>query len=206
MGRPKVREIVLGLALAAVALYWWGSGGTKSGAGPGAGEAADQEEGIPGADLALLIDPNAELPSLRDSLRNLFNYSRSPEEIAAELAEQERLRKLREEAERRRREEEMRRRDEAEKNRPIGPDLPPPPLPPPPINLTFIGYLGEPTEVQRRLVVFAASGSGGDVYVARRGEVVADKFKVIDIDFESVTVGYVNPEWKDRTRTLRMGG
>ncbi|MGH9388282.1 MAG: hypothetical protein ACRD1Z_01610 [Vicinamibacteria bacterium] len=210
--RPlRGREMALiALLVAAVGGYWiWGpqsGGATIAAKGK---DAKGKEGGIAGADIPIVeIDQSTKPPSMPESLRNLFNYTRSPEEIAAEKAEAERLGTLAEEARRRREEDERRRAEEqariAEQNR-LNPPPPAAPIPPP-VSLKFIGYMGEPKDPKDRLVVFQDSGGGGDIYIARMGEVVADNFKVMDIDFEAVTLGFVDARFKDMKRTLRMGG
>jgi hypothetical protein len=70
--------------------------------------------------------------------------------------------------------------------------------PAPPITFRFIGKMGSP---KTPLAVLA---DGNDIYTVKEGEVVNEKFKILKIDFESVTIGYVNPIWTE-TRTIRMG-
>ena len=69
------------------------------------------------------------------------------------------------------------------------------------MNLRFIGYMGDP---KNKIVVFSDGTPNGDLFLARKGEVVRENFVLLDVDFETVTLGYVNPKWNDR-RTLRMG-
>jgi hypothetical protein len=68
--------------------------------------------------------------------------------------------------------------------------------------LKFIGYMGDP---RNKIVVFSDGSPNGDLVLARKGDIIREQFRVLDIDFETVTMGYVNPKWSER-RTLRMGG
>ena len=49
-----------------------------------------------------------------------------------------------------------------------------------------------------------ADGPSGDIIVVHQGEVIREQFKVIKIEFDSVTIGYVKPDWTE-TKTLKMG-
>jgi hypothetical protein len=70
--------------------------------------------------------------------------------------------------------------------RPIGPDLPPTPTPtppPPPIPLKFYGFASKPSEPKK---IFLADE--GEVFVARQGEIVERRYKVIQINNTSVVI------------------
>lgn len=63
------------------------------------------------------------------------------------------------------------------------PPGPPPPPPPPPINLKFFGFAssaGEPKQV--------FLGNGDDVFVAREGDIVNRRYKVMKINPNSVEI------------------
>jgi hypothetical protein len=68
----------------------------------------------------------------------------------------------------------------------FGPDPPPtptPPPPPPPIPLKFYGFASKPTE-PKKIFLF----DEGEVFVARQGDIVERKYKVIQINNTSVIV------------------
>lgn len=69
---------------------------------------------------------------------------------------------------------------------PIGPPFPPtptPPPPPPPIPITYYGYAkGEPRRV------FLQKQGEGDVFVAREGDIVARRYKIVEIQPTSITM------------------
>jgi hypothetical protein len=69
---------------------------------------------------------------------------------------------------------------------PQGPDPPPTPTPtppPPPIPLKFYGFASKPNELKK---IFLADE--GEVFVARQGDIVERKYKVIQINNTSVII------------------
>jgi len=69
---------------------------------------------------------------------------------------------------------------------PIGPELPPtptPPPPPPPIPLKFYGFASKSNEPKR---IFLADE--GEVFVARQGDIVERKYKIVQINNTSVII------------------
>ena len=69
---------------------------------------------------------------------------------------------------------------------PFGPNPPPtptPPPPPPPIPLKFYGFASKPTE-PKKIFLF----DEGEVFVARQGDIVERKYKVIQINNTSVII------------------
>ncbi len=64
-----------------------------------------------------------------------------------------------------------------------GPPLPPPPPQPPAIPFQFIGYLGSPED---RIGVFF----GPSLFLAKRGEAVQARFKIVSIGYESAEIGF----------------
>ncbi|HEY2912475.1 MAG TPA: hypothetical protein VGK21_03885 [Candidatus Angelobacter sp.] len=68
----------------------------------------------------------------------------------------------------------------------IGPPVPPTPTPtppPPPIPLKFYGFASKPTEPKRIFL-----DDEGEVFVARQGDIVERKYKVIQINNTSVII------------------
>ena len=70
---------------------------------------------------------------------------------------------------------------------------------PPPITLRYSGYLG--SEQHKMAVLY----SGDDMLLARAGDVVEKQFKVLDIGYDWVKIGYVDPQFADQYQKLRMG-
>lgn len=69
---------------------------------------------------------------------------------------------------------------------PYGPEPPPTPTPtplPPPIPLKFYGFASKPTEPKRIFL-----DDEGEVFVARQGDIVERKYKVIQINNTSVII------------------
>jgi len=69
---------------------------------------------------------------------------------------------------------------------PYGPELPPtptPPPPPPPIPLKFYGFASKSNEPKR---IFLADE--GEVFVARQGDIVERKYKIVQINNTSVII------------------
>lgn len=69
---------------------------------------------------------------------------------------------------------------------PMGPEPPPTPTPtppPPPIQLKFYGFASKPNEPKR---IFLADKS--EVFVARQGDIVERKYKVVQINNTSVII------------------
>ena len=60
---------------------------------------------------------------------------------------------------------------------------PVPPLPPPPINLRFFGFANRPGEAKQ---IFLAEGD--DVFIAKQGDIVDRRYKVIQIQQNSVVI------------------
>ncbi len=69
--------------------------------------------------------------------------------------------------------------------RPIGPEFyqPPPPPPPPPIPLNYYGFASKPGETKK---IFLQLKGTDDVIVAGQGDIVARRYKVIQIQTNSV--------------------
>jgi len=196
-------SILLGaVALAAIAYLSYVSERAMSSR---SAELAGAEVGELLADTAPVV-PMGLLASAVDDYdrngRDLFKYSKRPP--TAEELEAERLRRLaalkaQEEAARKRRQADEAR-QEAAANRPP----PPPPRAvekqPPRIPFQYIGYLGPKND---RIAVFQ---EGEDLLLARRGEPLQDLFTVVDIRYESVVMGFTDPEFESRTRELPMKG
>ena len=134
--------------------------------------------------------------------RDLFKYGKKPL-TAEELAALEAQRLAREEAERRRREEAERRRlaaEERARNAPArqaarsrGPTVPR-------IDLQYLGYLGPKDD---RIAVFE---DGDAVVLGRIGEVIKDDYRIIEIQYGSVVMGFTRPDLENKTQTLNMPG
>jgi hypothetical protein len=200
------REGVLmgALAVAAVAYFWMTS---RTPGGVAAGKKAvparkGKVESVraPVVRMDLLTAKNE---TYDDRGRDLFKYSQRPPSATE-------VRRLREEAARRQKEmeeaakaaaeEAERRQKEAQeraKEMALHPPPPPPPTPPQ-ITLRYLGYLGPK---DGRIAVFE---DGNEMLVARKGEIVKEQFRVLDVKWDTVVMGYVKPEFKGMSQELAM--
>jgi hypothetical protein len=197
------REVLLAsaLAVAAVGYLWIRSGKTSQEAAAAAAASRARGEVVaataPVVRMDLLDRPAA---SYDGGGRDLFQYSVRPpsaEEVRQRELEAKRQReqaeleaRLRAEAAAREQEQARVRAVEIAKN--------PPKPPPPPINLKYVGFVGPKDD---KVAVFE---DGDDLVVAKKGEVVKGQFRVVDIKFEAVVMGYTRPEFKDATRELTL--
>jgi hypothetical protein len=129
--------------------------------------------------------------------RRLFEWARSPEDIAAERAREEQQRRAEAEALRRQREQE-----EYLRQNPPPPQPPPPPPPPqtPPFNFQYIAHVITSGTSEEIMACLMRSGAGKkDKFIwVKVGEIVENKFVIEKIDEESITIGYTDQQFKDR--------
>ena len=144
--------------------------------------------------------------SIRPHSRNLFNYAESPGEVAEKVRQQREAEKLAKEAAERRKIQ-MEEEAKAAAARVAEEQIHPPPPPPPQINLRFIGKMGD----ARAPIAILADAASGEVYTAKEGEVLLEKFRIKKIEFDSVTIGFTDaliaahPDWAQQTKVIRMG-
>ncbi|MBZ5640621.1 MAG: hypothetical protein LAO51_17935 [Acidobacteriia bacterium] len=198
--------VLLGVLAAAGIGYMWltsgpdqaGRAGTARDAGAKKGNISAQRPPVVRMDLL-----TAKTEKYDDQGRDLFKYSQRPPSAAE-------IRRLREEAARRQKEMEEANKRAAEeaalrlqeaqakaKEAVLHPQPPPPPTPPS-IDLRYLGYLGPK---DNRIAVFE---DGKDLLVARKGEVVKGLFRVVDVKWETVVMGFVQPEFKGQTQEIAM--
>ncbi len=153
----------------------------------------------------MVLDQSQKV-QIRKNSRNLFNYSKSPGEVAEEIRQQKEAERLaREAAERRRIQQEAEAAAAAARAQAMAVNPPPPEAPA--IPFRFIGKMGEP----KAPIAVLTDTVSGEVFTAREGEVIAEKFKIQKIDFDSVTIGYAdlliakNPSWANETKVIKMG-
>ena len=220
------REMILGSVLVAVVAVFFYYRAGSSGAGPAAEEAILATEPPQAVARALsqiasvkimgvMLDRLQESKAPYDpTQRNIFHYGNipppppSPEEVArvAEArrqAEEARQAAIRDEQARILAEQQARANQppiDPSTGYPVGVTPPPPPRPTPPaITLRYSGVLG--STGGRMAVLY----SGEDVILARIGETVEKQFKVLDIGYDWVKIGYVDPQFADDYQKLRMG-
>ncbi len=205
--KVSAREgILLGVLAAATLVYFWISSKPepvlRSTAAKGASAKKGKDDPFHSPVVRMdLLASRAEPYDERG--RDLFKYSQRPPsaaEVRRLREEAARRQKEMEEANRRAAEEAVRRQKEAEeraKEIALHPPPPPPPTPPP-INLRYLGYLGPK---DNRIAVFE---DGKELIVARKGEVVKAQFKVVDVKWDTVVMGFVNPQFKGMTQEIAM--
>lgn len=69
---------------------------------------------------------------------------------------------------------------------------------PPAIRFEYIGFIGP---VHNKIAVFE---DGDDILLAAVGEVVQEDFRLVRFGYESVTMGYIDKRFKDKTTQLRQ--
>lgn len=215
--KGHTREVVLGVSLVALLFYFF-----MPSAPPGSDLSPDSEErrAVTGTVASILNTPDVDLALLAQSLgdydgggRNLFDYGRivppppSAEEIARRKREAEELRRLAEE-ERKRREAEQEALREAARKRQVEmanrkPAPPPPKQPPKPVPPSFpykfIGVLGES---ESKIAIFLDEG---DFVLAQEGEKVKEDFRIVRIGYDTLQIGYTDPQFEEESRILQMG-
>ncbi|HEX5044451.1 MAG TPA: hypothetical protein VFV75_16225 [Candidatus Polarisedimenticolaceae bacterium] len=199
------REIGL-LGAAAIALVVWAvRPGADASLPPLPGKAGDQKADAgsgeaPQVQLALL---QADQVPYDPAGRDLFQYSQRPPSAAeiarmrAEAAEAERLRREAEERARllaQQQAEEARLRADA-----LAKNPPPPPRPrPPTLTAKYLGCMGPRGN---RIAFFERDK---ELIMAKEGEPFLHDFKVVKINYETVTVGFTSPQFKDEVQEIPM--
>lgn len=196
------REILLAGALlvAAVVYLWLRSGPAPDGAAAAAAARSRAEAAKLAAPVVRMDLLNRPAERYDGAGRDLFQYAiRPPSREEIRQREQEAKRQLEQaQLEARLRAEAMAREQEAARARAIEIAKNPPPPAPPPINLRYVGYLGPKND---KVAVFE---DGDEIVVAKKGEVVKGQFRVVEIRYETVVMGYTKPEFKDATRELTL--
>ena len=195
----STREAVLAVILVSAMIwaYWYLTGRAMDGSADSAAEdgaGAFQAENTPRVRIDLLA---GLAEPYNQGGRDLFKYAKRPP--TAEELEAERLRRLAEEEARRKALEASRLAREKKQNkaRPATPTRTTGPRPPR-ISFTYIGNFGPQDD---RIAVFE---QGEEVFVARIGETVQDDFRVQEIEYETVVIGYTDPRFAKVTKTLNQ--
>lgn len=205
--KPSVREgVLLGALLVATATYFYvttgpDAGGRSGSAKSGAAKKGKSEGPHPPVVRMDLLAGRTE--SYDGNGRDLFQYTQRPpsaEEIRRLREEAARRQKEMEEANRRAVEQAQREQKESEERARqlvLNPPPPPPPMPPA-ITMRYLGYLGPK---DNRIAVFE---DGSEMLVAKKGDIVKGQFRVVDVKWDTVVMGFVKPEFKGITQELAM--
>jgi type IV secretory pathway VirB10-like protein len=143
--------------------------------------------------------------------RNLFDFTKSPEQIAAEKAREEQ-RQRQAELQRKKRQEqrerqqareertERRQRQKAKKDR----------VPPPPdFQYTYVAYMSHLKGKEEALAVLV-KGSGSrdpkkeNIRIVRNGEILDDDFVIKQIDLDNLVIGYTDDRYDGQTRRVEL--
>jgi hypothetical protein len=212
--KEKGREILLGALLVGIALVVW----RRLGSEPDAGAFSDRHGGSARtADIgALKVFPvdwaalGAARPTYDPNGRNIFQFGAIPvptppplteaEKAAIKAAQEAAARQAADMAAAQAKAQEAAQ-AQAQQQAQQQANLPPPPPPrpqPPPINYKFIGYIGPP---EHKIGVLH---DGTDLIFVRQGEVLGKDFRILEIGYESIKFGYIDPQFKGETQTLPM--
>ncbi len=212
--RQQVLLLIL-LVVAVGALGWnyraalFGKGGVEA--------AREQADNV--APLDKRLAAMREIPSLPlerpeaeeayERQRNLFEFSQSPEAVAAERARKEAERRA--EIERAEREARLARERQAEAARRalLPPEPPPPPPPPPPpqppaFRYTYVAYIAQLQGNEEYLAAMQKKEGKPTTAIVRVGDVLDNQFVVKKIDIDQVVVSYTDPRFSDQTQSVRL--
>ncbi len=124
--------------------------------------------------------------------RNLFAFEQDPAILAKKKKEAEEAARAAAEAAKKAQAIQKKRMETLRKN--------PPPPAPPQVTINFVGYFGLPDS---RIGVFVSRGAR-DVILARKGDTVMSKYKILDIGYESAEIGFQG--FKQTERIPLSGG
>ena len=216
--RGRAREIVLGTLLLVLLIWAFRPGGTPE----AMQNLQPDQEPIDWVGITRTILETVKISDALDPAgdykgggRNLFDYGvvkpppPSPEELERRRkAAEERARReaeARAEAQRLRQEAEERQR-EAQRlaalraRQDTATPAPPAKPVPPPLTLKFIGVVGEPDHEIAILL------DGTDFLLATEGETVKEAFRVEEIGYESLQMGYTDPQFEGEHKLMQLGG
>jgi hypothetical protein len=77
---------------------------------------------------------------------------------------------------------------------PAGPAAPVPPTP----DFDYLGYIGP---IEAKIAVF---GKGEDVLLAQVGEVVDERYRLLEFGYETVVLGYTEERFGDKTTEVKL--
>lgn len=176
----------------------------------------DSDENAEGVSLGERLNAMRALPDVEldrpltgvdyTGSRNLFSYAQSP---AAVRKDEELARRKAKQAEKARQTQEERRKRKA--NRPPQKPQKPRDPPPPDFRYGYIGYFSLLTQPVSYMAVLTKTGQGGkgtaskkdNMRVVTVGDIVDDAFVVKKIDMDVLVVGYTNPKFREKTKTVK---
>ncbi len=216
--KGRTREIVMGVSLLALLIYLFGPAlSTPDELLSESDRSSPTVSGVnavldgPDVDLALLTQQPGDY---KGQGRNLFDYGRiapplpTQEELEAARLEALRLKRLAEakreseDAKRARMRQEAldRQKKLAETRKPISSQPPAPAKPKPPnFPYQFIGVIG-PAEA--KIAIFV---DDKDFLMAQEGETLKEDFRIVKIGYDTLQIGYTDPQFEEESRILQMG-
>ncbi|MDQ7008187.1 MAG: hypothetical protein Q9Q40_13250 [Acidobacteriota bacterium] len=205
--RPQVLLLIL---LLLVVFFIWKTGvfaprqagAEKSAAELSLGERLDALANLP----PVLVDRPTTSADYAGS-RNIFDYSTNPE-----VLRERRLQQLAREAARKKQQERQKELvQQRQRQAALNPRPPAPPraAPPPDFRYQYVAYIGRFTEPMEFLAVLTRAGASkdikrADIRTVRVGEIIDNKFVVKKIDIDSMTIGYTDPKFREKTKTVKL--
>ena len=204
---PRRLRLLLGLLFVLLLVALWTNRRLLL---PSIGGAARAAEDVAGLDaqlqrLARLPDIPLDRPTVESAFlgkRNLFDFTSSPEALAAEAER----RRQQEELARRRQEQlveqaERRRQELATRKAEARPRKPPPPE----FRYRYLAYFRKMSENGDFIAVLQKQGARGpEQVIVGRGEKIGDQFVVRDINEDEIVIGYTDPRYQDQTKRVRI--
>ncbi|GAB4225458.1 MAG: hypothetical protein Kow0062_27780 [Acidobacteriota bacterium] len=204
---PRRLRLLVGLLVVLALVALWTNRGLLL---PGGGAGTAIGDDVAGLDARLkMLSSLPELPIDRPAVesaflgkRNLFDFTSSPEALAAEAArrrQQEQLAQQRQQqlaqAAERRREELSRRQADATPRKP----------PPPEFRYRYLAYFRKMSNDGEFIAVLQKQGSRGpEQVIVGVGETIEDRFVVRDINEDEIVIGYTDPRYEDQTKAVRI--
>lgn len=187
--RREWTMIVVLVTVALVVLFLRSEGHLGGGSGTGEAEARPPFEGAPVVRMDLLALNAGEFG---DGRRDLFKYhvpGPSQAELDARRKAQEKARQELEERKKRTPPKPVQRRAST----PPAPRLPKVPY-------RYLGFFGPKDD---KIATFV---EGDEVVIGRVGDVLGpkDEFELMEIDYDSVVIGFTDPKFANKTTTLKM--
>lgn len=206
-GDPRRTRLLLGvLAVLAIVALWVNRGLLL----PSIGGPAKVAEDVKDLDarlktLAALPEIPIDRPSVESAFlgkRNLFDFTSSPEALAAEAArrraqqEQARQRQQQlEQAAERRRQEIATRQADARPRKP----------PPPEFRYRYLAYFRKMSGNGDFIAVLQKPGAkGAEQVIVGEGEKIGEQFVVKNINEDEIVIGYTDPRYQDQSKRVRI--
>lgn len=206
-GRTKILLVVL---LAVILLGVWKGGWFSGHKGKAKEAAAEVSLGERLDALKKIPDVPVDRPVVAVAYRgrrDLFTFSENPQ-VLRERAEAQRRREQQRVEQQKVQEERREKAQERARKNPPKPAQPRTP-PPPEFRYQYVAYIGRFTEPMEYLAVLTKASASkevkkADIKPVRTGEIIDDKFVIKKIDIDSLVVGYTDPKYRGKTKTVKL--